>query len=106
MLSNNSLIILGLLTVLIVVFYTANTSVEIEKKSDLIEAEPDPERNYYGNRNSFRNHYRVPYFQGERVDWKPSQPYYHLTPDFGLYSAQQQAEECLLEEEESDWLFA
>ena len=42
-------------------------------------------QNYRPNRNSFRNYFRKDTFQGQRVDWKPSLPYYHLTPDYGHY---------------------
>lgn len=87
--------ILGLLAVLVGVLWFNNRTVPVELTK--LAANFDQIggfENYAPNRNSFRNYFRRDIYKGKRVDWKPSLPYYHLTPDFGHY-ANQGKEDCL-----------
>ena len=58
---------------------------------------------YQLNQNPFRNYFDKNFYKGNKVDWKPSLPYNHLTPEYQSHY-HHWARECLNIEKGKPWL--
>jgi len=78
------------------VLYIAYNSLALSTHTENFEM-------YMPNHNPFRNYFKKDFYKGNKVDWKPSLPYNHLTPEYQSHYHQWDRD-CLNIEKGKPWL--